>query len=69
MKKPYVAIVTITDGCNYGNRLQNYALQKVIEDLGYNVETLENISYLNNIDNYEENYKEYLCIFGKEKQE
>lgn len=55
-----VAIVTCIGKSNFGNRLQNYALQKVIEDLGYNVETLENISYLNNIENYEENYKEYL---------
>ena len=55
-----VAIVTCIGKSNFGNRLQNYALQKVIEDLGYNVETLENISYLNNVDNYEENYKEYL---------
>ena len=55
-----VAIVTCIGKSNFGNRLQNYALQKVIEDLGYNVETLDNISYLNNIDNYEENYKEYL---------
>lgn len=36
-----VAIVTITnDGYNYGNRLQNYALQKVLEQLGYRAETL-----------------------------
>lgn len=55
-----VAIVTCIGKSNFGNRLQNYALQKVIEDLGCNVETLENISYLNNIDNYDENYKEYL---------
>ena len=39
--KKRVAIVTITnDGYNYGNRLQNYALQKVLEQLGYHVETL-----------------------------
>ena len=55
-----VAIVTCIGKSNFGNILQNYALQKVIEDLGFNVETLGNISYLNNIDNYEENYKEYL---------
>lgn len=35
-----VAILTITDGCNYGNRLQNYALQNVLEELGCEVETL-----------------------------
>ncbi len=37
MKK--VAIVTIID-FNYGNRLQNYALQTVLEKNGVNVETL-----------------------------
>jgi len=55
-----VAIVTCIGKSNFGNRLQNYALQKVIEDLGYNVETLENISYLNDVVNYEGNYKDYL---------
>ena len=55
-----VAIVTCIGKSNFGNRLQNYALQNVIEGLGFNVETLDNISYLNDVDNYEENYKEYL---------
>lgn len=35
-----IAIDTITDGANYGNRLQNYALQSVLEDIGFEVETL-----------------------------
>lgn len=39
-----VAIVTITEGTNYGNRLQNYAVQKCIEELGIEVETLINKS-------------------------
>lgn len=38
-----VGIVTITIGINYGNRLQNYALQEVIKNFGYSVETFENI--------------------------
>lgn len=38
MKKK-VAIITIISE-NYGNRLQNYALQKTIEKLGYKVETI-----------------------------
>lgn len=38
MKK--IAIVTIVSA-NYGNRLQNYALQKVLESLNYSVETLK----------------------------
>lgn len=35
-----IAIVTI-DSINYGNRLQNYALQEVIKSYGYTVETLQ----------------------------
>lgn len=42
MKK--VGIVTITQGENFGNRLQNYALQEVIESLGYDVVTIRNIT-------------------------
>lgn len=39
--KKKIGIVTITnDGYNFGNRLQNYALQTVLERMGYNVETL-----------------------------
>ena len=40
MKK--IAIITITSGLNYGNRLQNYALSKYINSLGLEVETLNN---------------------------
>ena len=36
-----VGIITITDGQNYGNRLQNYALQTVLHNLGLDVETLQ----------------------------
>lgn len=37
-----VGIITITKGQNYGNRLQNYAVQHIIENLGFEVETLNN---------------------------
>lgn len=37
-----IIISTIVDYNNYGNRLQNFALQKIIEDLGHEVETLRN---------------------------
>lgn len=33
-------IITIYDLLNYGNRLQNYAVTKIFEDLGYEVDTL-----------------------------
>lgn len=38
MKK--VGIITLNGYENYGNRLQNYALQTIIENFGYNVETI-----------------------------
>lgn len=39
--KKKIGIVTITnDGYNFGNRLQNYALQSVLERMGFHVETL-----------------------------
>ena len=38
MKK--VGIITLNGYFNYGNRLQNYALQEVLKSLGFNVETI-----------------------------
>ena len=35
-----VGIITLNGYFNYGNRLQNYALQTILEDLGYDVETI-----------------------------
>src|SRR5690625_771073 len=40
MKK--ICIITLNGYFKYGNRLQNYALQEVIEDMGFNVETIIN---------------------------
>ncbi len=37
-----VGIVTLTGGENYGNVLQNYAVQEVINQLGFSAETLRN---------------------------
>ena len=37
-----VGIVTIQDSNNYGNRLQNYAVQEVIRALGHNAITIKN---------------------------
>ena len=40
-----VGIMTITnDKPNYGNRLQNYAVQKVLESIGCEAETINNIN-------------------------
>ncbi len=37
-----IAISTIVDYNNYGNRLQNYALQIMLEKKGYEVTTIKN---------------------------
>lgn len=37
-----IGILTINDYNNYGNRLQNYAVQEVLKSLGFEVETLIN---------------------------
>lgn len=51
MKK--IGLITICDYNNYGNRLQNYAAQEVLQSLNFYVETIRNenptnISYINN---------------------
>ena len=38
MKK--AAIITINDNDNYGNRLQNYAVMKIVESLGLRAENI-----------------------------
>lgn len=50
MKK--VGILTINDYSNYGNRLQNYAVQEVIMNYKYKVETIQNKK-----GHYNKNYK------------
>ena len=42
-----LGIVTIVHGENYGNRLQNYALQTALEELGYDVITFKRNIYRN----------------------
>lgn len=50
--KNKIGILTFTNGCNYGQRLQNYALQEVLSKLGFFAETIKqeyNISYKHKI--------------------
>lgn len=35
-----IGLVTIAHGQNYGNRLQNYAIQQIFEDMGHEIETI-----------------------------
>lgn len=52
MKK--IAIITIYDENNYGNRLQNYAVQTVLEKMEFEVTTLRNINIVDGINYLEE---------------
>lgn len=63
MKK--VGIITIFDENNYGNRLQNYATQKVIEKMGMKSYTLKNEVRCNKKDNI---FKVYLILMLKSIQ-
>lgn len=47
-----IGIVTIIDNDNYGNRLQNYAVQEVIKKYGLETLTLKNSSYSNTKSNF-----------------
>lgn len=38
-----IGIVTITDYSNYGNRLQNYALQETLKNMGHEVVSIRNV--------------------------
>ena len=38
-----IAIFTLYDNTNYGNRLQNYAGQEILKSMGYQVETIVDI--------------------------
>ena len=49
MKK--VSNITIYDNNNYGNRLQNYALQTYLQNLGLDLITFKNNKYFNNYEN------------------
>lgn len=46
-----IGIVTITDN-NLGNRLQNYALQEIVKDIGYSVETIQRGNKNSNVSRY-----------------
>ncbi len=51
--KRKILLVTLQDRNNFGNRLQNYALQTVLENMGYEINTPV----------YSENMKDYGSIF------
>lgn len=61
-----VGIITITQGCNYGNRLQIYAVQQVLKDIGIESRLIKNNTGINSLTykiksivKYLINYKDY----------
>lgn len=61
MGKKKVAIVALVNWeCNYGNRLQNYALQTVIERLGFDVETINDCRFVKSEVSYKQLLKDIL---------
>lgn len=54
-----VGIVTINDNNNYGNRLQNYAVQEVLKKNKCDVYTIKNLPQFNNRKNLYVNYLKY----------
>lgn len=69
MKK--VAIITIYDMNNYGNRLQNYAVQEILKKRNLAVETLQNINIVDNVNPLEtelsKSKKRRECFFNFNK--
>lgn len=66
-----IGIVTIVDYNNYGNRLQNYALQEFLKTFNYSVTTLVNIPYdssgLEKINQVQKNKKLYKKVLRLKK--
>lgn len=58
MKK--AAIVTLTKDLNYGNRLQNYAVERLVSEYGYSVATLFNSMW--SVYNTTSRFKSYISI-------
>lgn len=52
MKK--IGIITIYDEDNYGNRLQNYAVQEILKSFGFDVETIKNVNIVDDFNLLEE---------------
>lgn len=67
-KKKCVGIVTIIDKNNYGNRLQNYAVQTIVRKMGYDVWTLLNDPFSNIKKLYFLRYIKH-CLGGINKKE
>ena len=54
-----ICIVTLYDTNNYGNRLQNYAVQQTVKKTGYGCESLINVKEYSNIKNKLKNFLKF----------
>src|SRR5699024_2148598 len=59
--KKKVGIITLYGLFNFGNRLQNYATQKIFENLGYEVKSLIREDFIES-ESFKNNLKCYLLI-------
>lgn len=57
-----IGIITIVDKLNYGNRLQNFAVQHTINKLGYSAETLDNNVYYKRDSSLKFLLKKIICL-------
>ena len=55
-----VGIITTHHYPNYGNKLQNYALQEKLIQLGYNVETISDARFYSDMRSLWENRKAFI---------
>lgn len=64
-----VGMITITNGTNYGNRLQIYALQQVLKRLGHDPFLIENRTLMHGIKYYLKKYLKVIAGYHNEREE
>ena len=63
-----IGIVTINDDTNYGNRLQCYAVQAILNDIGYRTENIiVKFSKKNSLFNYVKSFIKFLLNYKNER--
>lgn len=61
-KKKKIGIITTHHYPNYGNKLQNYALQTVLQRMGFDVETIDDARTWKSMNSWKENWKVLLHV-------
>ena len=65
MRKKVAIQALVNWECNYGNRLQNYALQTVVERLGFDVETINDCRYVPSEIRWKRLYKDVAHVVSR----